>query len=584
MTAQIPILRRPIEIPGETELARLVARSRLIGADPTLVVHGGGNTSSKVREVDHLGRERTVLRIKGSGTDLRTIGPDGFPGLYLDELLPLRARPAMTDEEMVAYLARCMVEPGSRRPSIETLLHAFLPAPYVDHVHADAICALTNNPDPEHHVRQALGDTVAVVPYLRPGFDLSRQVANLASRRAVVLAKHGLVTWGETPDASYGLTLELVEQARAYLAVHTSGPPPTNVPALDDADGDALIVALRSRLSRERRSVLHIDRTQRALADRPDVDQVATAARATPDHILRIGTASAVVRGAAEIESVVDAYERDYRAYFDRHRDRLPPGIAMLNPLPRVVLVPGLGCLAAGPDARTARANAEIAFRSHTVTAAVLDAFGEVSWLDEVEKFAFDYWPLELAKLASAAPPAEFAGHVVIVTGAASPLGRSVVARLAGAGANLVLANDQRAASEIAATLPPTAIAPITIVAPVGAADPCEFMVQSTVAAFGGVDALVAVGPPPPGMVACLGTMFDWQGLGGIIVVIETEGAGENIAGLQTAARSIRSNAVRPEPGAAPAAVAEAVAFLASARAGRTTGAVLPVAGASNDP
>src|SRR5215204_5805140 len=184
-------------LPGATEIDRLVARSRAIGADPTLVVHGGGNTSIKTRERDHLGRERDVLRIKGSGTDLKTIGPDGFPGLYLDELLPLRDRAAMSDEEMVAYLARCMVEPGSRRPSIETLLHAFLPARHVDHVHADAICTLTNTIDAERHVRAALGPDIAVVPYIRPGFTLSRQVADLADASAVVLAKHGLETWGE---------------------------------------------------------------------------------------------------------------------------------------------------------------------------------------------------------------------------------------------------------------------------------------------------------------------------------------------------------------------------------------------------
>src|SRR6185312_1487547 len=209
-------------MPGSTDLEKLVNRSRMLGADKTLVVHGGGNTSTKTRETDHLGRERDVLRIKGSGTDLKAIGEDGFPGLYLDDLLPLRERAAMSDEEMVAYLAHCMVEPGSRRPSIETLLHGFLPARHVDHVHADVICALTNNAEPERHVRAALGEDVAVVPYIRPGFTLSRQVGELADARAVVLAKHGLVTWGDTHEASYGLTLELVERARAYLAERLS--------------------------------------------------------------------------------------------------------------------------------------------------------------------------------------------------------------------------------------------------------------------------------------------------------------------------------------------------------------------------
>ena len=150
-------------IPGDTELDRLVSRSRLIGSDRSLVLHGGGNTSTKLVEADHLGRERRVLRIKGSGSDLATAERRHFPGLWLDDLLPLRERAEMTDEEMVAYLGHCMVEPDGPRPSIETLLHAFLPATNVDHVHADAICALANAPDPHRAVREALGDDVAVV-------------------------------------------------------------------------------------------------------------------------------------------------------------------------------------------------------------------------------------------------------------------------------------------------------------------------------------------------------------------------------------------------------------------------------------
>ncbi len=207
-------------IEGSTELERLVSRSRLIGADRTLVLHGGGNTSTKLVETDHLGRERRVIRIKGSGSDLATITAADFPGLWLDDLLPLRERAAMTDEEMVAYLSRCLVEPDAARPSIETLLHAFLPAPHVDHVHADAICSLANAPDPRAAVRDALGPDVAVVDYLRPGFELSKRVADLADSRAVVLAHHGLVTWGSTHEESYELTRELVASASDYLGSH----------------------------------------------------------------------------------------------------------------------------------------------------------------------------------------------------------------------------------------------------------------------------------------------------------------------------------------------------------------------------
>ena len=551
-------------IAGDSELERLVTRSRLIGADPTLVVHGGGNTSSKIEELDHLGRERTVLRVKGSGTDLKTIGPDGFPGLYLDELLPLRDRIAMTDEEMVDYLARCMVEPGSRRPSIETLLHAFLPARHVDHVHADAICALTNTPHAEAHVREALGRDVAIVPYIRPGFDLSRQVAELAGASAVVLDKHGLVTWGESHEESYGRTLELVARAEAYLA-ERERPRPAAAPDFDVAATESLLLSLRGMLSRDGRRVLHVDRGQRVFADRPDVDQVATAARATPDHVLRIGPRSLVVRDPASVAELVATFAESYQAYFTRHRHSLPPGLEMLSPLPRVVLVPGLGCIAAGPDARTARVNAEVAARSHLVTARVLDAFGAVDWLEERDIFDFDYWLLELYKLQSA-PPREFSGHVVIVIDAGSTIGRAVVTRLAREGAHLVLSGDNAdTLQQIGAPLPEGTVQ-------IAAGDP----VTAAIMAFGGVDIIVALGSITRDEMERLRTALERQGMGGVVVGLETaRGAAVDLE--QAIGAGVRSNALRVEEGADPDVVAEAVAFLASSRAVATNRATIPV-------
>jgi rhamnose utilization protein RhaD (predicted bifunctional aldolase and dehydrogenase) len=428
----------------ETELEALVERSRAIGRETTLVVHGGGNTSSKLREHDHLGRPREVLRIKGSGTDLRTIGRDGFPGLFLDELLPLLGRESMDDDAMVAYLAHCMTDPAARRPSIETLLHAFLPARHVDHTHADAICALTNHPEGARAVAEALGADVAIVPYLRPGFELSRRTAEQARARAAVLDHHGLVTWGETHERSLGETIELDGLARDYLDAQG---PSRDVPAtsdLSERETVRLLATLRERLSAGGRGkVLYVDRTQRALADRADVAHVA-AGRGTPDHLLRIGTASAVIRSASEVVAVVDAFEHDYRAYFERHRQALPVGLGMLDPLPRVVLVPGLGAVAAGSTPAAARVIAEIADRSHRVTARTLDAFGRTEWLSEADVFAFEYWPMELYKLTLAPPPPELAGLVVVVP---ADLAQQVGAVLAARGA--VLASDAVAASAL---------------------------------------------------------------------------------------------------------------------------------------
>jgi rhamnose utilization protein RhaD (predicted bifunctional aldolase and dehydrogenase) len=543
-----------VSVPGKTELQRLVNRSRLIGADPTLVVHGGGNTSSKIVETDHLGRERVVLRVKGSGTDLKTIGADGFPGLFLDELLPLRERAAMTDEEMVAYLAHCMVEPGSRRPSIETLLHAFLPARHVDHVHADAICALTNTPDAERHVREALGPDVALVPYIRPGFDLSRQVADLAGARAVVLDKHGLVTWGDSHEESYGTTLDLVARAEAYLTERERHHE-ASAPGLDAATTEALLLELRGLLSRDGARVLNVYRGQRALADRADVDLVATSARATPDHVLRIGARSLVVRDAEAVAEAVGAFEEQYRAYFARHRHRLPDGMGMLSPLPRVVLVPGLGCIAAGADARTARVNAEIAARSHLVTARVLDAFGETAWLNEQDVFDFDYWPLELAKLKSAPPQRDFSGQVAIVTGAESALGAAVADRLAQDGAHLVLAGG--AAAELDRVAASVVGPAVRVVGddPVGVA----------IAEFGGVDVLVAVAPVSRDDLTRFERALERQGTTGALVgVVDEPGITLDID--SESPRGVRANLVRIDSAAGPDVVAEAIGFLASPR------------------
>lgn len=552
-----------VTIPGSTDLEKLVNRSRMLGADKTLVVHGGGNTSSKICERDHLGRERDVLRVKGSGTDLKTIGADGFPGLYLDDLLPLRERDAMSDEDMVAYLARCMVEPGSRNPSIETLLHAFLPARHVDHTHADAICVLTNTPEGQRHVRAALGDDVALVPYSRPGFGLSREVAQLADASAVVLTWHGLVTWGDTHEASYQRTLDLVQRAEAYLAQFPSSEPVARED-LGEEGVAALLLKLRGLLSRDGRRVLHVDRSQRAIADREDVDAVA-ARRGTPDHMLRIGTRSLVLHDLNRVAEEVAAFEEEYRGYVARHQHLLPPGLKAMSALPRIVLVPGLGVIATGPDARTAKVNAEISARSHAVTARALDAFGATDWLSEDEVFAFDYWPLELRKLQAAPPPRPLTGHVVLLAGAGRDLAPQVAQRLAADGAHLVLIGEDAAKlGQVQAALPPG----VTVAAGSDA-------VTDAIMAFGGVDVLVALAPVTSAVLGNVMAAMQRQGLGGALVGVRN--GAEVTLPAPGSAETIRRNEVALAAGSEPSLVAEAVAFLASSRSGATNHATIPV-------
>src|SRR6266699_1532879 len=198
----------------------LVYRSHLIGRDPGLVLWGGGNTSIKHQENDFRGCRVRVMRVKGSGSDLKTIRSEQFPGIRLDDLEPLGQRDSMTDEEMVAYLVHCLMEPGSPRPSIETLLHGFVPHPHIDHTHADAILGLTNTVDGRRHVEAVYGDEAVWIPYRRPGFALSRQVAAAVAEhpgaRCVVLEKHGLITWGRTAKESYDATIEMNTRAEEY--------------------------------------------------------------------------------------------------------------------------------------------------------------------------------------------------------------------------------------------------------------------------------------------------------------------------------------------------------------------------------
>jgi rhamnulose-1-phosphate aldolase/alcohol dehydrogenase len=491
-------------IGGETELDRLVARSRLIGSDPMLVLFGGGNTSSKILERDHLGRERWVLRIKGSGSDLATIEPGQFSGVWLDDVLPLRERERLSDEEMLAYLSRCLVTADEPRPSIETLLHAFLPALHVDHVHADAICALANAPDPAAAVHGALGDDVAVVDYIRPGFELSRRVAELSGARAIVLAHHGLVTWGDTHEESYGLTLELVERAREYLRERGAELASNNL-LLADRGSHPQLVRLRGALSREQRQVLATDGWQRGLADRTDVAAVA-AMRSTPDHMLRIGARTCVLGRDDDVEDTLGAFEGETRRAYEAHA----AGEPMLSSLPRLVLIPGLGCVAAGPDIAAARLRAELGAHSHGSAAATLDAFGSTSWLSEQDVFDFEYWPLELYKLTLAPPRPELSGSIFAVTGVASGIGKAVALDLAARGAHLVLADlDGTGLERTAAEIPGGRA--VAVAGDLTDATVVDAVVHAAIETYGGIDgAVFNAGVASTGALAELGEA-EWR-------------------------------------------------------------------------
>src|SRR5262245_8471120 len=260
----------PAEGVPEDTLGQVVLASHLLGANRAVSNFGGGNTSAKGVTVDHAGRTVNAMWVKGSGSDLATMGPEHFTPLRLDELLPLMDRDEMSDEDMVAYIARCQLDPAAPRASIETLLHAFVPAPHVHHTHPDGINVLAGTREGERLVAECFGDAAAWIPYIRPGFALSKQVA-LAVRenpdlRLVVLAKHGLIVWGDSAEEAYRRTIEVINQAVAFVNERTGDVP--RFGGLRERRAGSLqelLTAIRGAVSSETAKVLTVDTSERVL-------------------------------------------------------------------------------------------------------------------------------------------------------------------------------------------------------------------------------------------------------------------------------------------------------------------------------
>ncbi len=421
-------------------LALRAYSSRLLGADRTLVLHGGGNTSVKHAETNLLGEPEEILYVKGSGWDLETIETAGFAPVRLAHLKRLAKLPALSDAQMVNELATQMTRASAPAPSVEAILHAILPYPFVDHTHADAFISISNTADGETRIREIYGNRVVVVPYVMPGFDLARLAAQRFEAEAgphtvgMALLNHGVFSFGRTARESYERMIELIGRAEEYLRQHRAWDIawPATPAARTDIRAD--LAQLRHDISQAAGFPLLVSRRadahSLAFAQRPDVAEIAQQGPATPDHVIRTKRVPMIGRNVA-------AYVQDYREYFARHEPKAGERKTMLDPAPRVVLDPEFGMIAAGRSAREAAIVAEV--YEHTMEIILrATALGGYRALPEKDIFEVEYWDLEQAKLRKMGKPLPFAGEVALVTGAASGIGAACVDALLARGAAVV--------------------------------------------------------------------------------------------------------------------------------------------------
>lgn len=472
----------------EGDLGLRVYTSQLLGRDHTLVLHGGGNTSVKVRERMITGEDEDLLYVKGSGWDLETIREPGFAPVRLRHLRKLAELEALSDPQMMNELMTQVVQAGAPAPSVETILHAILPHKYVDHTHADAVLTVTNTAAGEKHVRAIYGRDVVVIPYVMPGFDLARLCAQKFSAEAhagtlgMVLMNHGVFSFGATARESYERMIDLVSRAEVFLAGRGAWSPPTPVAQAP--------VAARTALAGLRREVSacagfpmivasHTEPKFLAFARRADVARVSQQGPATPDHVIRTKRVPMLGRDVA-------AYAQAYRVYFERNAPLAREPKTMLDAAPRMLLDPEFGFCAIGRTAKDARIVHDL--YSHTVDVVLrAEALGGYQALTEKDIFDVEYWDLEQAKLRKAGKPPVFTGEVVLITGAASGIGKACVEAFVKRGAAVVGLDIDPAVEGLGRGRPDV----LGLACDVTSAGALKEALDRAVRAFGGLDMLV---------------------------------------------------------------------------------------------
>jgi rhamnose utilization protein RhaD (predicted bifunctional aldolase and dehydrogenase)/NAD(P)-dependent dehydrogenase (short-subunit alcohol dehydrogenase family) len=493
----------------DRDLALRIYTTRLLGRDPKLVLHGGGNTSLKEVMRDRLGADAEVLRVKATGADMAMIDLAGLPAVRLSPLRKLRALGEIGDDELVGIERASLIDPAAANPSVEIMLHAFLPHKFVDHTHATAVLSVIDQPDGERKCAEVFGGRLAFVPYVMPGFGLAKKAIEVFERAkpsdGLILSKHGIVTYGESAREAYERMIEMVSRAEEFIARRRKA---TASPARRGTAEVAHVAPIvRGACSEKdktiegawRRLVLEFRATDAVLnfINAKDLARLSQAGVVTPDHTIRTKNWPLVLpppdptklaEFARVAHDMAGQFAVRYHRYFEQHNARVGHIKHELDPLPRVVLVPGLGLFGLGRTKRDAEIAADIA-EAWVEGVSDAEAIGRFESISEADMFDCEYWPLEQAKLGTRKEP-PLAGQIAAITGAGGAIGAATAKAFAAAGAEVALLDvNFAAAREQAKTIGPSAL---PAVCDVTSAASVRAAFDAVASAFGGVDIVVS--------------------------------------------------------------------------------------------
>jgi rhamnulose-1-phosphate aldolase/alcohol dehydrogenase len=492
------------------DLALRTYTTRLLGSDPRLVLHGGGNTSVKTTMRDLIGDAVDVICVKGSGWDMGNIEPAGLPAVRLAELRRLRKLDTLSDEDMVNFQRVNLLDSAAPNPSVETLLHAFLPHKFIDHTHSTAVLALTDQPDGEAIARKVFGNRVAYVPYTIPGFALAKSVADVFDKNpkveGLVLLQHGIFTVGDDARQAYERMIEFVTLAEGRLSRQRKPLAPASLPKTVARLSDIAPI-LRGAVAIERNAMAGTVKRQilcfrsspaiLSYVNGAEVMRYSQQGVVTPDHTIRTKNWPLIVPAPdahkleswkKDVSAAVEAFVARYHAYFAMHNTRARPKKSELDALPRVILVPGVGLFGIGASAKDAAIAADIAENTVEVITDA-EAIGQYRCIDEADMFDVEYWSLEQAKLGKAAEKL-LARQVCVVTGGGSGIGAATAKAMAAEGAEIaILDRDHDMAVKAAKAIHKHALAiQCDVKDPMSVRAAFDHVVD----AFGGVDIVVS--------------------------------------------------------------------------------------------